>query len=798
MARRGDDNRDGGGEMNGRPPSGDGAPWEGAAPDSQSVGEAATYVHGVPDGAVEGGTYGLRAGDSREIWQTLGGYLAAEGETPYETAGDRRRAEEAARGPRPLRDLVLGVLGRQGALAAMSGGDAEDVGAGGGFRFEPRPQQETMAAAIADTLEAGGSILIEAGTGVGKSLAYLVPLLLHALQTGAKVLVSTYTIALQEQLMRKDLPLLRESLGLAFRPVLVKGRSNYLCRRRLQRTRKGQQELFASPEQQELARIADWADSAREGSLQELTPAPRPSVWSSVCAERGNCLGRKCPFHGSCFFQRARARIHEADLLVVNHHLLFSDMAIRMDGPGFLPPVDAVVLDEAHTVEDAASDHLGLHVSHSAFEYWMRRLFVPDTGKGLLAQLREGEAAHLVTRLWQAVPGLFRDIETAANFKPEEPQRTLSEPLGVESPVPQLLADLAASLNVLARKYEELEESETAAELRSLKESAEGAEGELRSFLDQSCHDHVYWLEREGRRRSTVLHSAPIEVAPTLRTELFEQYPAVVLTSATLAVSGRLDYARQRLGAPDDARMLCLGSPFDYRRNVRLLAAAGGPEPSDPAAYAAAVAHGILRFAEPSQGRTFALFTSFDLLRRTAGLLEIPFEDAGLVPLLQNGATPRSRLLATFRQADRPYVLFGLDSFWMGVDVRGDALSTVIITRLPFAVPDQPVVAARMRRIEQNGGNSFRDYSLPEAILKFRQGFGRLIRSATDTGTVVILDPRFLSKWYGRLFRASLPDCEIETFEPGTLGTPSAAPAPPTTEAPRPPAKRGKRKGGPA
>ena len=730
---------------------------------SSSMGEVSTYVQG--SGAGDAG---------RDVWQAVGGYVSdPDGRGTATERAEQRKREDAAKGERPLRDLVRGVLGLDGALSALTGGGGEGPTGDGGeapFRFEVRPQQEAMAMAVADTLEAGGSLLVEAGTGVGKSLAYLVPLLLHSLQVKEKVLVSTCTIALQEQLMRKDLPLLRDTLGLAFRSVLVKGRANYLCKRRLQRAARGQQELFASRGRQEIERIAEWASHAVEGSQQELSPAPLGDVWGAVCAERGNCLGRKCPFRNDCFFQRARERIREADLLVVNHHLLFSDMAIRMSGAGFLPAVAAMVLDEAHTVEDVASDHLGLRVSQAGFEYWMRRLFVPDTGKGLLGQLREGEVAHLVTKLWQTVPDLFRAIEAAARLGPKDSERTLAGPLEVRSPVPETLGDLSQGMQRLAKEYTERGDDETAAELRGLKDNVDGTREELEHFLNQSLEDHVYWLEREGRRRATVLHSAPVEVAPILREELFGQHESVVLTSATMAVSGRLDYACQRLGAPDDCRKICLGSPFDYRRQVRLLAASGGPEPSDPKGYAAAVAGGILRYATASNGRTFALFTSADLLRRAAELLRDPMEDAGLVPLLQDGTMPRSLMTDLFRRAERPYVLFGLDSFWMGVDVKGAALSTVILTRLPFAVPDQPVVAARMRRIEERGGNPFRDYTLPEAILKFRQGFGRLIRSATDTGTIVILDPRFTGKWYGRLFLASLPECNLEAFRPCLLG----------------------------
>lgn len=725
---------------------------------SSSMGAVRTFVHDSGAAASQGTV------SNRDVWSAVGDYV--DDEAPASSAAERaaqRRREDSAKGERPLRDLVKGVLGVGGALSALVGDGAADDGR---FRFEVRPQQEAMAVAVADTLETGGTLLVEAGTGVGKSLAYLVPLLMHSLQVKEKVLVSTYTIALQEQLMNKDLPLLQETLGLAFRAVLVKGRSNYLCRRRLQRATKGQHELFSSPERRELERILDWAANAKEGSQQELSPAPSSDVWASVCAERDNCMGKKCPFRKNCFFQRARDRIREADLLVVNHHILFSDMAIRMSGPGFLPSVSAVVLDEAHTVEDVASDHLGLRISLAAFKYWMRRLYVPETGKGILGLLKQGDAAHLVTKLWETVPNLFRAIEDAAKFGPRDMQLTLKEPLEVESSVPETLARLSAKLQELARTYLDREDDETAAELRGLRGTVDGTATELDQFLGQKLADHVYWLEREGKRRSMVLHSAPIEVAPILREELFGPYGSIVLASATLAVEGKLDYCRRRLGAPEECRMLCLGSPFDYARQVRLLATTGGPEPSDARGYAAVVAGGILRHAIASNGRTFALFTSADLLRRVSDLLRVPLEDAGLVPILQDGSMPRSQMLDLFRRADRPYVLFGLDSFWMGVDVKGPALSTVVITRLPFAVPDQPVVAARMHRIEERGGSSFVDYSLPEAILKFRQGFGRLVRSSDDRGTVVVLDPRLSGKWYGRKFLSSLPRCPVEATKP--------------------------------
>jgi len=655
-----------------------------------------------------------------------------------------------------------GALGDE-AVALFSASGALATAATGDFAYESRPQQVDMVRGVAQALEAGGHLIVEAGTGVGKSLAYLAPLVLHALRENKRTMVSTHTIALQEQLIGKDLPLLHERLGRSFRAVLVKGRSNYLCRRRLARSSRHQGELFPDRVLEDLKRIRAWADHTEDGSVQEMRHPPCPDAWSAVCAEQGNCLGNRCADRNRCFLQRARARMHEADLLVANHHLVFSDLALRLQGASFLPEISALVMDEAHTVEDTASDHLGIRLSPYAFEHCLRRLYNPDTGKGLLGLLRASSQAGIVSQIWDAVADLFHALPRAAHLAPDESQKVVPAPLEISTAAPGLLHELSASLAALIQELPE-DEDDLRSELRGLRGQVVGLEGMLVAFLRQSAPDQVYWIQREGKRRQVVLHSAPIEVAPLLQNSLFGEGRSVILTSATLAVGGRLDYCRDRLGAGENSHLLCLGSPFDHARQMRMHVASNAPDPKDKEAFAEAVAQGILRWALKTRGRAFALFTSDELLQRTARMLRPRLEEAGLTLLAQGGGLARRAMLETFRK-NEGYVLFGLDSFWTGVDVRGEALSNVILTRLPFAVPDHPVVAARMRRIREKGGDPFREYSLPEAILKFRQGFGRLIRSQTDEGIVVVLDSRLLTKWYGRLFLQSLPECPVDTFE---------------------------------
>lgn len=630
-----------------------------------------------------------------------------------------------------------------------------------GFPYEARPQQRQMALAVADAIAQGRHLAVEAGTGVGKSFAYLVPLLLAAKLRGVQVVVSTYTIGLQEQLIQKDLPFLQRHLGVDFKAVLVKGRGNYLCLRRLARAERMGGDLFRANASAELERLRAWSQKTTEGTLQELQEQPTPEVWSAVNVEHGNCMGHKCPEYSACFLFRARREIATADLLVVNHHLFFSDLALRREKAAILPEFSIAVMDEAHTIESVASDHLGLRLSQYQFEHWLRRLYVADTGKGLLAVLRAGDAAHAAVQIYEEVDRFFRAVREWAGFSRDQKQQVAPAPIPVETSLPALIRRLSGLLRLLHDAQKDLD---VRAELSAARRRGEEIAMALESFLGQTLEDSVYWMASEGvRRPQTVLYAAPIEVAPILEQYLFESMSCVVMTSATLAVEGRLDYFVHRVGA-QDCDLEQVGSPFDYGRQMKILIPKGMPDPNQTEAYTEATAHAVRHFVRLTQGRAFVLFTADRLLRAVAERVRKEFAEQGFELLVQGEGLPRTGMLDRFRRGRRS-VLFGLDSFWMGVDVRGEALSNVIITKLPFAVPDEPVVKARMDRIVERGGDAFREYSLPEAILKFRQGVGRLIRSSTDEGIVVILDPRITTKWYGRLFLSSLPECAVERVE---------------------------------
>lgn len=635
--------------------------------------------------------------------------------------------------------------------------------AGEDFPYESRPQQQKMAEAIAAALRDGAHLAVEAGTGVGKSFAYLVPLIYWSVATQGQVVVSTYTIALQEQLISKDIPFLQKHMGVHFHAVLVKGRSNYACLRRLRRAAAMAQDLFLSEQQAEVKAIQKWAAQTQNGSLQSMEKEPSPEVWDIVCAEHGNCLSRKCPEFERCFLMKARDSIRTAHLLVVNHHLLFSEMGLRERGTSFLPTYGVAVFDEAHMLESVATEHFGVRLSRSMFEHWLRRLFVPESRKGLLNQYGNARAAiQTVTRLWREIRDFYDAVERWAKLKPgQETHRVLTAPLEISSAVVDLLDQCVASVLALSQDPKVREEDRI--ELRATARRGRALLSELQVFLTRSFADHVYWVEKEGGRRAQlVLHSAPIEVAPILREKLFDAMDTVILTSATLAVSHSMEYFTTRVGA-EDCRTLQLGSPFDYSRQMRVYIVRGLPDPNSDEKFSASVARAIIPLIERTRGNAFVLFTNARQMRQVVERARPEIERLGLVLLVQGTGLPRHHMLERFRKGDG-CVLFGLDSFWMGVDVRGPALSNVIITRLPFAVPDHPIIQARMERIREQGGDPFREYTLPEAVLKFRQGIGRLIRTQTDEGMVAVLDSRVATKWYGRIFLESIPECPVEAI----------------------------------
>ena len=670
-------------------------------------------------------------------------------------------------------------------------GDAGPIATLLGEGYESREPQIAMSRAVERTLEERTHLLVEAGTGVGKSFAYLVPAMMRAITNRETVVVATNTIALQEQIVKKDIPLLDRALDQYghCKSVLVKGRGNYMSIRRLKLASERKNKLLGEPAQRRsLDQIEDWAYDTEDGTLSTLPQLERQGVWTHVMSDSANCMGRKCPHYNECFYQSARREMEGAQVLVCNHALFFSDLALRSMGTGFLPDYDHVILDEAHGVEDAAADHFGLRLTEWRVQFLLNQLYNAKTGKGYLSDiaLQAGDmepiakAHKLVDHARRVCEGFFDDLYRLSTSGKLVNGR-MREPNLIQNHLSQAMNDLSVRLK---RLKEIVTREPDQFELNAYSIRAAEIGDHAHALLEQTLPNCVYWVEStQGTGRGgpkVTLSCSPIEVAPLLREHLFGQECSVVLTSATLSTrqvsedeepehaETAFAHTLNRLGA-EGAKTLQLGSPFDYKSQVRVIVDTTVPSPGyqrnrDPNEenFDDAIASRVHDQVVATDGGAFVLFTSYKLLHRTADRLRRPLESLGMRVWVHGRDGSRTQILDEFRDHDRG-VLFGAASFWQGVDVRGSALRNVIITRLPFDPPDRPIVEARGEKIRESGGDPFRDDALPRAVIRFKQGFGRLIRSATDTGQVVILDPRVLKTGYGKSFLRSIPGgVEIE------------------------------------
>jgi ATP-dependent DNA helicase DinG len=683
--------------------------------------------------------------------------------------------------------------------------------------YEYRPQQLQMIKKVSEAFNDQKIAIIEAGTGVGKSLAYLIPAINWATQNNERCVVSTNTINLQEQLIRKDIPFLKKALGIEFESVLVKGRGNYICLRKIQGLETGQQDMLEDKDKDEIELIIKWSKVTKDGSKSDLNFVPKSTVWEEVCSESDSCLRSRCEFFKQCFVTRARRQANKAHILVANHHLLFSDLAVQAIGAdvAVLPRYDHIVFDEAQNIEDVATDYFGAGITRTGIARIIRRLHAQIENKTtgylniFVKKLSFAYAKHRLEDLKTAMDRIEMELiprcDVILQFN-DEVMATLAEfvwdydkngqneaKVRINSNIRktnnwqahivpqfknfiQLLNRFCSDLSLVLDKVEfaniklEKEILYTLVDLNTQRNRIKGIIDVIEQIVLKDDQKNVRWIEVQKRRTTkdiVRLRIAPLEIAESMNELVYNNYKTMIMTSATLTIAAQsgkseFSYLANQLGLNlvERSRVLTakIPAPFDYKKQAIIAIPLDVPNP-DSSEFSKVISDAIFEAVKISEGRAFILFTSYGLLNKVYQALESRLTKIGIASLKQ-GQQNRHQLLEQFKR-DKTSVLFGTDSFWQGVDVEGDALENVIITKLPFKVPSEPIVEARVEAIERRGGNAFMEYSVPQAVIKLKQGFGRLIRKKTDRGSVFIFDKRIIEKFYGRIFLQSLPNSRM-------------------------------------
>ena len=634
----------------------------------------------------------------------------------------------------------------------------DEVFGAGGFleknheNYESRSHQREMASAIEKAIETKSHLLVEAGTGIGKTLAYLIPFINFSKEKKSRVIISTYTKTLQEQIANKDLPFLQKILPVDFKFALCVGSENYICIRRL--SRYYQLGIFAGEDT--LKKILEWVKVTKTGLKLALDFAVPDELWHSICRESDICLGKKCIHNKKCFYSKARLEQYKSDILVSNHHLFFANIA---SGGRVLPKYHSVVFDEAQNIEEVAEDQLSIAISNTGLNYILSRIYNPKKNSGLhrLLNLSKKEKEDFIDGV--VAVRTSADIffsELLSKFGSEVKVKRLREKNIFVNILEHSLIHLAQTIKKFRDKTDD---KEVLAEIKSYSSSLVSLNSGLNTIISQKYDDYVYWIEISHRRRAQsvkiVLHSAPIDISEILREKVFGKTSPIVLTSATLSTDKKFSYIKERLGL-DDADELLLDSPFDYKNNVIRYIPENMPDPKyEPEEFNKKSFEEIKKILDITHGRAFCLFTSYKMLDEINGHLS----ELKKYEIFRQGELPRWKMLDGFKKSKNA-VLLGTDTFWQGVDVPGRALECVIITRLPFSVPDEPLTEAKMEYLEKLGKNPFTHYQIPQALIMLKQGFGRLIRRKSDVGIVAILDPRVKTRQYGEKFLRSLPECK--------------------------------------